>query len=104
MTLGARLVADDITQLTQKAGAVIAHCPDPILGQIEARGVGLLRADPLKSAPVALVVDMGIIETDRLPPDRHTRLAGQDFPLLHKVESAHFPASLLHYMRGGRSA
>lgn len=104
MALGARLVADDITQLLEEAGTVIARCPAAIQGQIEARGVGLLRADPLEAAPVALVVDMGIIETDRLPPGRRTRLSGQDIPLLHKVESAHFPAAILYYMRGGRSA
>ena len=46
MALGARLVADDRTVLHADDGAPVASCPPAILGKIEARGVGILAADP----------------------------------------------------------
>ena len=42
----------------------------PIRGLVEARGVGLLRADPLDEVPLALVADLGRLEDQRLPPNR----------------------------------
>ena len=103
MALGATLVADDRTELISSESGLIARAPETIDGMIEARGVGLLAAESCV-ARVALVVDLEQVETDRLPPHRTYNLLGQKAPLLHKVEAAHFPAAILQYLKGGRSA
>jgi HPr kinase/phosphorylase len=104
IALGARLVADDGVILRRVGDRLLARAPEPIRGLIEARGVGLLRADPLDDVPLALVVDLGRTETDRLPPHRTTELQGITLPLLHKVASPHFTAAVRQYLAGGRGA
>jgi HPr kinase/phosphorylase len=104
MALGARLVADDRTLLTSKAGKLVAKCPPAIRGLIEARGLGLIRAQPLTSAAIALVVDLGQTETHRLPPFQHTSLCGVTCDLVLGQQTPHFPSFLLAYMMGGRQA
>ena len=104
MALGCDLVADDQTALTATPEGVLASCPDPIRGMIEARFVGLLRAHAVGPVPVALVVDMGQVETDRLPPIRTTTILGVPFPVAHKIEMHHFPAAIVQYLRSGRKA
>ncbi len=103
LALGATLVADDRTVLQSGESGVLARSPETIDGLIEARGIGLLAAASCV-ARVALVVDLEQVETDRLPPHRTYNLLGQKAPLLHKVEAAHFPAAILQYLKGGRSA
>ena len=103
IALGAALVADDRTRLTSRDGIPVARAPDRLQGCIEARGVGILTVPWLASAPVRLVVDMDRTETDRLPQDRHARLLDTDLPLFHKVESPHFAAAVLLYLRGGKA-
>ena len=44
MAFGASLVADDQTELTVQGGTLIARCPPTMSGLIEARGLGILRA------------------------------------------------------------
>lgn len=105
LALGARLVSDDRVVLRRSpGGGLVASAPEAIRGLIEARGVGLLETDAADEAPVALAIDLGTLETDRLPPFRTVRLLGVEVPLLHKVESAHFPAAVMLYLRTGRSA
>ena len=100
---GARLVSDDQTALTPGPEGLIAHCPSPaIRGLIEARGLGLLRADPLDAARVALVVDLAQDEDHRLPPPRTITLVGHELPLALRVQNDHFPAALMLYLQGGR--
>ena len=104
LALGARLVADDGVIIRREGERLLARSPDPIRGLIEARGVGLLRAEPLDDMPVTLVVDLGTTETERLPPWRTTTIAGITIPLLHKVESVHFAAAVRQYLAHGRSS
>ena len=104
MGLGARLVSDDRTVLTNKAGTLVARCPATIRGVIEARGLGLIRAQTLASAKIALVVDLGLTETDRMPPHRNTTLCGVICTLVLGQQAPHFPSALMAYMKGGRSA
>ncbi len=104
IALGAQLVADDGVILTRDGDRLLARAPDPIRGLVEARGVGLLRADALDDVPLALVIDMGQTETDRLPPQRGTTVLGVALPLLHKVASAHFAAAVRQYLTHGRAA
>ena len=102
MALGARLVADDRVALSCRDGALWAACPTAIAGMIEARGVGLLNADPLPGAEVVLAVDLGQQETMRLPPRREVTYLGQRVDLVLGQDTPHFPASLLLYLRAGR--
>ena len=104
MALGAKLVSDDRTMVTNKAGKLIARCPPAIRGLIEARGLGLIRAQTIASAQIALVVDLGQTETHRLPPHRNTTLCGVTCDLVLGQQTPHFPSFLLAYMMGGRSA
>lgn len=101
MALGAGLIADDRTALHLRDGWPVASCPPAIRGRIEARGLGILAAAPAPPAPVRLVIDMDHVETDRLPPERHTDLLGQPIPLHHKLESLHFAPAILQYLRAG---
>ena len=102
LALGARLVSDDRTLVTATPQGLVASCPsDAIRGLIEARGIGLLRADPLDQVPVALVVDLGQVETHRLPPPRHITMLGATLPLLHRPQTDAFPAALMVYLSQG---
>ena len=104
MALGANLIADDRTIVTISEAGLRASCPKEILGQIEARGVGLLTAESQPSAIVRLVVDLGKQEQDRLPPRRDITLIGQNIALLHTPVHDHFLEAILQYLKGGRSA
>lgn len=102
MAGGARLVADDRTELSREGERLVARCPAAIRGLIEARGVGILRAEPVGAA-VELVVDLGEEEPERLPPWREAVLLGLPLPCLHKPLTGHFAAAILQYLKGGRS-
>jgi HPr kinase/phosphorylase len=103
--LGAVLVSDDQTRVTVEGGTLQASCPNPnLMGVIEARGVGLLRAPAVPTAEVALVVDLGQPETDRLPPRRRVTILGVSLSLVLHVQNDHFPDALMLYLRHGREA
>jgi len=104
ISLGAMLVADDQTEVTAENGALIARCPGPLAGLIEARGVGILRSPSLHETPVNLIVDLGTPEPDRLPPQRSVTLLGLSRDLVLGSRSAHFPAAVLCCLRHGRQA
>ena len=102
MAFGARLVSDDRVALRRDGPRLIATAPEAIRGLIEARGVGLLRAEAEAEAVVALAVDLARIETARLPQRREIDLLGHPVVLLPKVEALHFPAAILQYLKAGR--
>ncbi len=104
MALGAVLVADDQTDLALEGGRLVARCPPVLLGLVEARGVGLLRADALGEAEVTLVADLSQAEKDRLPPRRSITLLGKNVDLVLGAGNPHLPASLLCYLQGSRHA
>ena len=102
MALGARLVSDDQTELANCEGQLIAKAAPNLRGKIEARGIGVLAAESKTQSRVAVVISMDEVERERVPSDRHIRLAAIRLPLLHKVESAAFPAAILQYLKGGK--
>ncbi len=84
---GARLVADDRTELTLQGGSdeqrVVASAPKEIAGKIEARGLGILAMDALSETPVALVVDMvDAGEVERVPEPASFEILGLAIPLV----------------------
>ena len=104
IALGAVLVADDQTILTSHEGKLIASCPSPLRGMIEARGLGLLNAPTVDQAEVTLCADLDHEEIERLPPLRYVTFLRHRVDLVYRVMNGHFPAALLHYMQHGRNA
>ncbi|NJM81934.1 MAG: serine kinase [Tabrizicola sp.] len=104
MALGAHLVADDRTEVHLHADHLVARCPDPLRGLIEARGVGLLRSYPIDSVALTLVADLGQAEQDRLPPRRKITILGREVDLVLQPQYDHFPEALWLYLRDGRYA
>lgn len=102
MALGAMLVADDRTHVRVAAGGIDASAPETLRGLIEARGIGILRAPAMPTVRVALAVDLGRIETERMPPRRSMVIKSHAIDLVFGQTSAHFPASLLCLVAGGR--
>ena len=101
---GARLVADDQVILSAENRVLYASSPPALQGLIEARGVGLLRADAVGPVPVHLAVDLGQPKGPRLP-ERHSIVFLQTrIDLVKAPLTAHLPAALLQYLRGGRQA
>jgi serine kinase of HPr protein (carbohydrate metabolism regulator) len=80
---GARLVADDRTDLERRGDDVIASAPSAIAGLIEVRGIGIIEMNSLPEAPLRLVVDLVGPETvERLPAPTCCELLGVRLPLL----------------------
>ncbi|MHA1598353.1 MAG: HPr kinase/phosphorylase [Alphaproteobacteria bacterium] len=78
---GARLIADDYTQLTQENGRLFASAPDTIKGLLEVRGVGVLDIGAALRVELGVVIDL--VDTDaveRLPDDRTTEISGVQVP------------------------
>lgn len=104
MSRGASLIADDRTIVTRQEYGVRASCPSALVGKIEARGVGILMANPETQALVRLAVDLAVVETERLPPFRTLSILGRDVPLLHGCVHSYFPAAIMQYLKGERIA
>ena len=104
MAMGCALVSDDRTLVVSQGDMLWAQAPDAIRNRIEARGVGVLMATAVRNVRVVLIVDMGLEETDRLPPERFRDICGHTVPLLHKVVGPYFPAAILQYLKAGRVA
>ena len=83
---GARLIADDQSELHRNGETIIVRAPRPIAGLIEVRGIGIVRVEPLAEAPLALIADLlseaapGAIE--RLPLRATERLLDLDLPCI----------------------
>jgi HPr kinase/phosphorylase len=101
MALGCGLVSDDRTCLHRDGGALIATAPPALRGLIEAWGIGLLAAGTMAGARLVCAVDLGVVETERMPPARSRSWQGISLPLLHNVATPAFPAALLQYLRAG---
>lgn len=104
MATGASLVADDRTNLARAGDQVLASCPPALSGRIEARGVGILRADPHGPVAVRLVVDLGRTEDHRLPPSRRHDLLDMPLPLVLGPYRPHLYAALRQLVLAGREA
>jgi len=108
MALGAVLLADDVTWFTGTGTGtgtgIKAYCPPTLIGQIEARGVGILNAETCGPTLVSAIVDLGTPEQERLPPLRTMKLCGRDIPILHKPATSYLSEILFQYMKYGRKA
>jgi HPr kinase/phosphorylase len=88
---GARLVADDQSELWRDGEAVLVRAPATIAGLIEVRGLGIVHLDPLPVVRLTLVVDLVAPDAvERLPEQRSETILGVSIPL---VALAPFEAS-----------
>ena len=88
---GARLVADDRTELTLSGGAVRASAPKQIAGRMEVRGIGIMEVPTVPETRLALVVELvGAEDVERLPEPETADVLGVALPL---VRLAPFEAS-----------
>ncbi len=104
---GARLVADDQTELRLVGAELSMSAPATIADQIEVRGVGILRLPALRAAPLRLVVDLvPAAEIERLPEPRYCEFLGRKVPLIALAPfEASAPAKLRLALRApGRDA
>ena len=104
MAWGARLVSDDNTLICRRGGGLLAAPVAATSGLIEARGIGILRADAPQPATMTLAVDLGQVEDARLPPLREIRLHDVALPLVLGPFTPHLAAALLQYLRHSRHA
>jgi len=104
IALGAGLIADDQVALSREAGEVMLRKPAGLPAAIEARGVGLLGAPMLGSAPLRAIVDLDLTVDARLPAARHRDLAGVQVKVIAHAPGPHFPAALLLYLRHGMAS
>lgn len=80
---GARLVADDRTDLAISDGRVFASAPVELSGLIEVRGVGIVSMAALEKTPLVLAVDLvGAADVERIPEPAGVDILGLSIPLL----------------------
>lgn len=83
---GARLVADDQTQLSRHGHIVVGSAPATLAGLLEVRGVGIVklgRSQLLAEAPIVLLVDLVPGERiERMPEPGTEDLLGVRTPVL----------------------
>jgi serine kinase of HPr protein (carbohydrate metabolism regulator) len=103
---GARLVADDQTELRRFGAALRMSAPATIAGHLEVRGIGILRVPSVAWAALRLVVDLvPEAAVERLPEPRVCELEGLSFPLLAlSPHSAATPAKLRLALRALRGS
>jgi HPr kinase/phosphorylase len=74
---GARLIADDYTELSIHDGKLQARAPEPIKDLIEVRGVGVLKIGAALQAELGVLIDLVLTEdVERLADDQTVDLLG----------------------------
>lgn len=86
------LVSDDQTVLRRAGGEVLASAPAPLRDLLEVRGIGIVTVPAVGGQPLALVVDLTEVATERMPdyPCAGEMLLGRRFDV---IEIAPFEAS-----------
>jgi HPr kinase/phosphorylase len=106
MALGAELVADDgiwVDLGPDGAGAPYLERPDTATDLIESRGIGLLRAGPVRGrATLDLVIDLAKAEPERLPPRRRVTIGTTERPLILGAGNPSLAIAATWLLRHGR--
>ena len=89
---GAKLVADDRTDLFLRGGALMARAPATIAGLMEVREMGIIAMPYAKSAKLALVVQLGK-RGPRLPRPRFYSAPFAAKPVPSIALDGHAPAA-----------
>jgi serine kinase of HPr protein (carbohydrate metabolism regulator) len=90
---GALLVADDQTSVDIVGIRLIAQAPQKILGLIEVRGIGLVRAPVKRRTALKLAVTLTESEIERMPLPRFWALPGQPEPKIPLISLWAFESS-----------
>ena len=96
ISMGARLISDDQTALSDANGRLFAAAPPSLYGRMEVRGVGIINVNPAPSAPVLLAVRLDeTAAVPRLPeplthklPQGLENCAEPPFLVLHAFEAS----------------
>ena len=79
---GARLVADDYTELAVREGRLVASAPQTIAGLIEVRGIGIVAVESAAETILRCVVELVAKEAvERSPEPGSCEMCGQSVPL-----------------------
>ncbi len=103
LALGARLVADDRVILVRRGDRLAARAPEAIAGLIEARGLGILRAETVAEAVVAAAVDLDQPAAARMPQRREITYLGVSTELIFGRDMPNLDVALVHLLRHGRA-
>lgn len=103
MALGACLVADDRVTLRLVGADLYAAAPAALSGLIEARGVGLIAAEAVAEAPVALAVDLDRAPAARMPQRASITLLGRRIELILGRDVPNIDIALMFFMKNGRT-
>jgi serine kinase of HPr protein (carbohydrate metabolism regulator) len=80
---GAKLVADDQSELRRDGDTILVRSPAPIAGLIEVRGVGIFPVDFLSNTRLALIVDLVAPQhIERLPEPNNDMILGVSLPVI----------------------
>jgi HPr kinase/phosphorylase len=101
---GALLVADDRTDVTIAGDALRATSPATILGLLEARGVGIIRAATTSATRLRLAVSLIVTLPERMPELRAWSLPGHTKPSIPLIELGAFEASTVEKVRRALTA
>ena len=102
IALGAQLVSDDRVVLEPHGAAgLAARAPATIRGLIEARGVGILRLEPVEPVPLVVGVDLDTAPEARLPQPGRIRFLERELELISGRGVANIEAVLTILMQGG---
>ncbi|WP_158617239.1 HPr kinase/phosphorylase [Falsigemmobacter faecalis] len=104
MGFGGRLVADDQLRVRATAGGLIASAPPGLPHLIEARGIGLLRAELYPETTLHLWVELTQRQGPRLPQLCDRELLNHRLELVSAPLSCHLGAAIRQYIRCGRES
>lgn len=104
MGYGAQLVADDQVLLSTTAAGLQASAPPGLPALIEARGIGLLRAELCEKSSIKLVVELTEEPGPRLPPICYRMILGHRLEVVSSPLSCHLGAAIRHYVLYGRES
>ncbi|NOE28129.1 HPr kinase/phosphorylase [Ruegeria sp. HKCCD6157] len=102
MAFGAKLVADDRVNLEMRQNRVIASAVSQIRGLIEARQIGLVKAEPSGPVPLGYVVDLDQPEPERLPDPLTVSVLRQTVPLLRGAGVPNLAVAMMQLLGNGR--
>jgi serine kinase of HPr protein (carbohydrate metabolism regulator) len=96
IAMGAKLISDDQTALSESGGRLFAGAPPSLHGRMEIRGVGIVTVSAAPAAPVVLAVRLDeTAEIPRLPeplthklPQGLENCAEPPFLVLHAFEAS----------------
>jgi serine kinase of HPr protein (carbohydrate metabolism regulator) len=99
----ARLVGDDRLELEAAGGRLLVRPAAALAGLIELRGVGIVAMAYEAVAVIGLVIDLGALDAERLPPaDRRlTTIDGVVLPRLAVAEDGDALPSVLAIINSG---